>query len=161
VHDDDFLKVPQHIIDQDMILTKVPGDTDLTGKHGSLTTIFSVWNAMVGTGLVTIPWAFSQSGLVYGIVLTFISFVVSFTTQYFVMQTAGTDLDFTETLKKQFGKFGWNSGMFIFIGMLTVPIILYTQLLAQTLFPILMVLFQNVGLVPHDDNFGSLDPDFS
>ena len=126
VNDDGFLRAPLHVIDTDLILTKVPGDTDQTGKHGSLTTIFSVWNAMVGTGLVTIPWAFSQSGLLYGIVLTFISFVVSFTTQYFVMRAAGTDLDFTETLKKQFGKFGWNSGMFIFIAMLTVPIILYT-----------------------------------
>lgn len=126
MEDDDFLKVPKHIIDQDLILTKVPGDIDhQTGKHGSLTTIFSVWNAMVGTGLVTIPWAFAQSGLVYGLSLTFLSFVVSFTTQYFVMKSAGTDLDFTDTLKKQFGKFGWNSGMFIFIGMLSVPIILY------------------------------------
>lgn len=116
---------------------------------------------MVGTGLVTIPWAFSQSGLLYGTVLTFLSFAVSFTTQYFVMQAAGTDLDFTETLKKQFGKVGWNAGMFIFIGMLTVPIILYTQLLAQTLFPILMVLSQHLGLSPHNDDFGSLELDFS
>jgi hypothetical protein len=42
------------------------------------------------------------------------------------MMAAGTDLDFTETLKKQFGRKGWFAGMFIFIGMLTVPIILYT-----------------------------------
>jgi hypothetical protein len=57
---DQFLKVPSHIIEENLMLTKVPGDIDKdTGKHGSLTTIFSVWNAMVGTGLVTIPWAFS------------------------------------------------------------------------------------------------------
>lgn len=30
-----------------------------TGKHGSLTNIFSCWNGMVGTGLVTIPWAYA------------------------------------------------------------------------------------------------------
>ena len=83
------------------MLTKVPGDIDKeTGKHGSLTTIFSIWNAMVGTGLVTIPWAFSQSGIIYGLSLTFMSFVVSFTTQYFVMKSAGNDLDYTDTLKK-------------------------------------------------------------
>jgi amino acid permease len=37
------------------------------GKHGSLTTIFSVWNAMVGTGMLTIPWAYSNSGFVLGL----------------------------------------------------------------------------------------------
>mmetsp|Transcript_832 Transcript_832/g.1051 ORF Transcript_832/g.1051 Transcript_832/m.1051 type:complete len:121 (+) Transcript_832:374-736(+) len=120
------------------MITEIPGDTDPeTHKHGSLTTIFSVWNAMVGTGLVTIPWAFSQSGLILGIFLTFIAYAISFTTQYFIMATAGQDMDYTTTLKKLFGNRGWYAGMFIFIGMLTVPIILYTQLLAQTLFPIL------------------------
>ena len=98
---DSFLKMPNHIIEENYMLTKVPGDIDEdTGKHGSLTTIFSVWNAMVGTGLVTIPWAFSQSGLILGLFFTFVAFAISFTTQYFVMKAAGTDLDFTETLKK-------------------------------------------------------------
>ena len=38
----------------------IPFDTEKeTGKHGALTNIFSCWNGMVGTGLVTIPWAYS------------------------------------------------------------------------------------------------------
>ena len=36
-------------------------------KHGSLVTIFSVWNAMVGTGLLTIPWAYANSGIILGL----------------------------------------------------------------------------------------------
>ena len=40
---------------------------DKTGKLGSLTTIFSIWNAMVGSGLLTIPWGYSNSGLALGI----------------------------------------------------------------------------------------------
>ena len=35
-------------------------------KQGSFTTIFSVWNSMVGTGLLTIPWAYSESGFMLG-----------------------------------------------------------------------------------------------
>jgi len=113
------------------MLTKVPGDIDkTTGQHGSLTTIFSVWNAMVGTGLVTIPWAYSQSGIFLGLFLTFITFIVSFTTQYMVMIAAGKDMDYTDTLKKQFGKSGWYASMILFIVMLSVPLILYSQLLA-------------------------------
>ena len=79
--DQNFLQMPQYIIDDDLVITKVPGDIDKdTGKQGSLTTIFSVWNAMVGTGLLTIPWAFSESGVMLGLFLTFVSFIISFMT---------------------------------------------------------------------------------
>ena len=50
---------------------------------------------MVGTGLVTLPWAYSESGIVLGLIITFIAFAASFTTQYFVMKTAGKDTDYT------------------------------------------------------------------
>jgi len=36
-------------------------------KHGAFTIIFSVWTSMVGTGAITIPWAFSNSGMVLGV----------------------------------------------------------------------------------------------
>jgi len=41
-------------------------------KQSSISTIFSVWNSMVGTGLVTIPWAYQQSGLLLGIGILFL-----------------------------------------------------------------------------------------
>ena len=65
-----------------MVLTVLfKGDIDqVTGKHGSLTTIISVWNSMVGSGLATIPWAFSESGLVLGVLLSFVAFMIAFTT---------------------------------------------------------------------------------
>ena len=55
-----FLNIPHHTIDPSLYVIHFPFESsDPQGKHGSLTTIFSVWNAMVGTGLVTIPWAYS------------------------------------------------------------------------------------------------------
>lgn len=101
-----------------------------TGKHGALTNVFSCWNGMVGTGLVTIPWAYSESGIILGIILTILAFIISFTTQYFVMAAAGRDIDYTETLKKTFGKQGWYFGMVLFIIMLTIPILIFFQLLS-------------------------------
>lgn len=80
---------------------------------------------MVGTGLLTIPWAYSEAGLFLGVFLTLIAFLLSFMTQYFVMIAAGNDIDFTETLRRNFGLRGWYFGMFVFIAMLTIPIILY------------------------------------
>lgn len=126
---------------------------DKTGKLGSLTTIFSIWNAMVGSGLLTIPWGYSNSGLALGIskqyylninimvVITLISFLISYYTCYLVLKTAGTDIDYTDTLQKHFGRIGWTVGMAIFILNLFVPIIIYFSLLSQNLYPIIMAIF--------------------
>ena len=66
-----MLQVPEHVKDQfekvfmpDFTLGSESGDKK---KNGSLTVIFSVWNTMVGTGMLTIPWAYSNSGLILGI----------------------------------------------------------------------------------------------
>ena len=120
-----FLEVPQHVIEDYMFVRNFPFTRpDNKGKHGSLTTIFSVWNAMVGTGLVTIPWAYSQSGLVLGILITFTTFLVSFFTCFLVIKSAGDDGDYTDTLKKYMGKTWWSIGMCFFIANLMVAIIL-------------------------------------
>lgn len=112
------------------------------GKHGSFTTIFSCWNAMAGTGIVTMPWAFQQSGILLGVILTFIAFVISYYTCYLVIKTAGNDIDYTVTLRKHFGKPGWMFGMICFIVNLYVPILIFFQLLAQDLFPILLFMIE-------------------
>lgn len=62
-----LIEMPLHMIEEQtyriaflkskpLILKNLIDDGD--GKHGSLVTIFSSWNAMVGTGMVTVPWAF-------------------------------------------------------------------------------------------------------
>ena len=93
---------------------------------------------MAGTGLTLIPWAFQQSGIVLGICLCTLAFVLSFYTCYLVMKVAGNDVDYTDTLSKQFGKKGYIVGMVCFIINFSVPIILFFQFLAQDLYPIIL-----------------------
>ena len=100
--------------------------------------MFCAWNAMCGTGLVTIPWVYQQSGIVLGIILTFVAFGFSFYTCFLVLKTAGNDIDYTDTLWKHFGRPGWTFGMISFIIMFTVPVVLLFQLLSQNLFPIIL-----------------------
>lgn len=121
---EEFLKTPRHIIESEVYVTNVVAP-DESGKHGSLTTIFSVWNAMVGTGMLTIPWAYSNSGFILGLIITLICFLISFYTCYLVLKAAGNDTDYTDTLQKQFGRKGWIGGMILFILNLCIPIILY------------------------------------
>ena len=56
------------------------------------------------------------------------------------MKTAGTDLDYTDTLKKTFGKRGWYTGMIAFIGILSVPVMIFFQLLSSFLYPIILAI---------------------
>lgn len=113
---------------------------------------------MAGTGIVTMPWAFQQSGIILGVILTFIAFIISFYTCYLVIKTAGDDIDYTETLKRYFGKYGWSFGMTCFIVNLYVPILLFFQLLAQNLFPILLAIIE---IFTGGNRSISLAPDWS
>ena len=49
----------------------------------------------------------------------------SFYTCLLVIKTAGNDVDYTDTLRKQFGKAGYIVGMVCFIINFSVPIILF------------------------------------
>ena len=57
--------------------------------------------------------------------ITFIQFILSFYTCYLVLLIGKNDVDYTETLRKYFGKFGYYSGMVIFILNFCIPIIIF------------------------------------
>ena len=55
------------------------------------------------------------------------------------MVTAGSDIDYTDTLKRTFGKKGFYLGMCTYIMVLMIPITIFFQLLSQFLYPIILV----------------------
>ena len=71
----------------------------------SFVIVFSIWKAMVGSAIVSLPWAFQQSGLVLGSLIAFTSFVISYYTCMLVINSAKDDENFSETCRKQFGKY--------------------------------------------------------
>jgi len=96
---------------------------------------------MAGTGIVCMPYAYQESGILIGIFLTFVAFLISYLTCWMVIKTAGNDIDYTDTLRRNFGQRGWNIGMACFIGNLYVPILIFFQLMAQNLCPVLLFIF--------------------
>lgn len=147
---EEYNQIPNQVLDEDLFVAKmsVGKEEAYEEKHGSLATISSVWSAMVGLGLLTIPWAYAKSGLILGLIITFTSFIISYYTCYLVLKVAGNDVDYTDTLKKYFGKAGWTAGMIIFILNFCVPVILYFQLLASNLCPIILAI---VNAAKHED----------
>ena len=74
-------------------------------KVSSIVIIFSCWNTMVGSAIVSLPWAFQTAGLIMGVLISFVSFIISFYTCNLIIITAKKDKDYIFTLKKYFGKY--------------------------------------------------------
>jgi len=49
---------------------------------------------MLGTAVVTLPWAYQESGLALGMIITVVSFVVSFYTCKLIVVSTGDDPEY-------------------------------------------------------------------
>ena len=66
---------------------------------------------MIGTAVVALPWAYQSAGILVGLLITLMSMLVSYYTCYIIYRTAGDDKDYSETLFKYYGLFGWIVGL--------------------------------------------------
>ena len=70
-----------HVVDDECFVFPLPLMLREPGeKSNSYVMIFSIWNTMIGTIVVSLPWAFQQAGLLLSICICFSSYVVSFYT---------------------------------------------------------------------------------
>ena len=92
-----YLNIPMSVIDSSWFL--IPHI-----RQSSAITIFSICNWMMGSSLISLPWAYSQSGIVLGIIISFLLFLVWFYTWYLVVLVANNDEDYSDTVYKYFGK---------------------------------------------------------
>lgn len=110
----------------------------------SVVIVFSCWNTMAGSAIVSLPWAFQSTGLLLGVIISFTSFVISFYTCYLIIQTAKKDSDYIFTLKKYFGKPGYYIGLIgptiLIFGAITV----YFVVIVQSAYPLWLALINKV-----------------
>lgn len=113
-----------------------------TGKNSSIVTIFSMWSTMMGTSILTMPWAIQQAGFALGIFLiTFVAFVMCYLA-YRILK-ASTELaaatrhpnphtlDFSRVCGHYMGKTGKLLCLFSSILCLTGALIVYYVLLVN------------------------------
>jgi sodium-coupled neutral amino acid transporter 9 len=65
------------ITENDRLLPEPPPSTP---QAGSVSTIFSIWNTMVGSTLLAMPWGFRQSGIALGVIVFFLVGIISYYT---------------------------------------------------------------------------------
>ncbi|KAF5406147.1 Sodium-coupled neutral amino acid transporter 9 [Paragonimus heterotremus] len=115
------------------------------GKQNSIVTIFSIWNTMMGTSILAMPWALSQAGFSFGIVLILFVAGIACYTAYLAVQSTedlrfirnlpkNTYLDLSDTCEYYFGKPGWIVALIFSQISLIGATIVYYVLLSNFLF---------------------------
>jgi sodium-coupled neutral amino acid transporter 9 len=137
------LMMPDHVIPP-MLFSILPFDDfkDQEGKQGSIVTIFSIWNTMMGTSLLAMPWALYQAGLGLGILLMLLMALVAFYTAYRVVESPqgltldvnAATADFSDVCRYFWGKPGEYIAIFFSVIVLIGGVIVYWVLMSNFLF---------------------------
>ncbi|CAI5449379.1 unnamed protein product [Caenorhabditis angaria] len=116
---------------------------DNSGKQGSIVTIFSIWNTMMGTSLLAMPWALQQAGLVGGIVIMLALAGLCFYTAYIVIESpkrmhlSAADIqtaEFSDVCREYLGKTGEMLAVVFSIIVLIGGVIVYWVLMSNFLY---------------------------
>jgi amino acid permease len=60
-------------------------------SSSNMSIIFSCWNTMVGSAVVALPYSFQETGIVFGVIISFVSFITSYYTCALIIETAKKD----------------------------------------------------------------------
>ncbi|XP_053859942.1 neutral amino acid transporter 9 isoform X3 [Vidua macroura] len=120
---------------------KVNSCTDGYGKNSSLVTIFMIWNTMMGTSILSIPWGMKQAGFTSGIILILLMGILTLYCCYRVVKsrqmislTDTSNWEFPDVCKYYFGSFGqWSSLLFSMVSLVGAMIV-YWVLMSNFLF---------------------------
>ena len=142
------------------------GKSDQTQKVKSYITILSIWNMMMGSGIIALPYSVYNAGIIPTLFICLFYGFVCFYTCRVVVKTGGKDEDYSDTVYRYFHIFGemnGNIGKYIqIIFNLSVNIgasFVYFLIINQNLYPCLVELLKAFGI----KNLDAMDltPDFS
>ncbi|XP_077971830.1 neutral amino acid transporter 9-like isoform X2 [Styela clava] len=134
---DDRMRMPDHILPSSMFLL-IPAKPE--ASQSSIVTIFAIWNTMMGTSLLSMPWGIGQSGFILGILIIAFTGLLAFYTAYRVVKSKDyVDIhvfEFSDVTKYYFGTIGeWTAvlfGLLAFLGGMMVYWVLMTNFLYMT-----------------------------
>eukprot|EP00743_Colponemidia_sp_Colp-15_P001756 GILK01001917.1.p1 GENE.GILK01001917.1~~GILK01001917.1.p1 ORF type:complete len:450 (+),score=81.79 GILK01001917.1:80-1429(+) len=102
----------------------------------SIVTVFSIWNTMIGSSLVSIPWAVTEAGLVLGIFMIVAMAGIAYYTCWLTVKYGYRYDDFTDAVQKRFGNGAQRVTLFASVLLLVGALIAYHVLMRDALFSI-------------------------
>lgn len=82
----DLLSIPTHVIPASFYQIQFLGVGPSSGKQSSIVTVFAIWNTMMGTSLLSMPWALQQAGLGMGLLMMALIAGLCLYTAYRILQ---------------------------------------------------------------------------
>ncbi|KAM7148578.1 neutral amino acid transporter 9 isoform 5-T8 [Molossus nigricans] len=111
------------------------------GKNTSLVTIFMIWNTIMGTSILSIPWGIKQAGFTTGICVIVLMGLLTLYCCYRVVKSRTmissvdtTTWEYPDVCRHYFGSFGqWSSLLFSLVSLVGAMIV-YWVLMSNFLF---------------------------
>uniref|UniRef100_A0A8C0F176 Neutral amino acid transporter 9 n=1 Tax=Bubo bubo TaxID=30461 RepID=A0A8C0F176_BUBBB len=133
---------------------KVDSCTDGYGKNSSIVTIFMIWNTMMGTSILSIPWGIKQAGFTSGIILILLMGILTLYCCYRVVKSRKmiplidtSNWEFPDVCKYYFGSFGqWSSLLFSMVSLVGAMVV-YWVLMSNFLFNTGRFIYSTVSVV--------------
>ncbi|KAK7100193.1 hypothetical protein V1264_023183 [Littorina saxatilis] len=149
--------MPDHVVPKDfMIHILLP----VRGKQSSVITIFALWNTMMGTSLLSMPWAILQAGFACGIALLVFMALIMFYTSYLVLKSTklapGKQFnDFSDVCAHFLGKHSRKLAVGSSLATLFGGCIVYWILLSNFLYHIVVFIKNEVDPIPSTNHTNS------
>lgn len=115
--------------------------SDHSSKNPSIITIFAIWNTMMGTSILSIPWGIKQAGFTLGIFILIFTGLLMLYCCYIVLKSPKaipymdtSDWEFPDVCRYYFGKFGkWSSLVFSMVSLIGAMVV-YWVLMSNFLY---------------------------
>ncbi|XP_026996916.1 sodium-coupled neutral amino acid transporter 9 isoform X2 [Tachysurus fulvidraco] len=112
-----------------------------SSKNPSIVTIFAIWNTMMGTSILSMPWGIKQSGFTLGIIILILMGLLTLYCCYRVLKSTKSipyidtsDWEFPDVCKYYFGSLGqWSSLLFSMVSLIGAMVV-YWVLMSNFLF---------------------------
>ncbi|KAI4878837.1 hypothetical protein NFI96_033552 [Prochilodus magdalenae] len=136
---------------------------DSAAKNPSIVTIFAIWNTMMGTSILSMPWGIKQAGFTLGIIIVILMGLLTLYCCYRVLKSTKSipyvdtsDWEFPDVCKYYFGAFGqWSSLLFSLVSLIGAMVV-YWVLMSNFLFNTGKFIYNQVHNVSiSDTEFGT------
>ncbi|XP_026797522.3 sodium-coupled neutral amino acid transporter 9 [Pangasianodon hypophthalmus] len=112
-----------------------------TPKNPSIVTIFAIWNTMMGTSILSMPWGIKQSGFTLGVIILILMGLLTLYCCYRILKSTKSipyidtsDWEFPDVCKYYFGRLGqWLSLLFSMVSLIGAMVV-YWVLMSNFLF---------------------------
>lgn len=134
-----------------------------SAKNHSIVTIFAIWNTMMGTSILSIPWGIKQSGFTLGVIILILMGLLTLYCCYRILKSPKSipyidtsDWDFSDVCKYYLGRVGQWSSLFFSMISLIGAMVVYWVLMSNFLFNTGKFIYNSVHHVNvSDSEFGT------